>query len=528
MQQTTLAKITLSTISHMSAQFEKTKTPTDAYGSNLSGQGKTMCIDFSSPNIAKPFHAGHLRSTIIGAFLANLYESSGWKVHRWNYLGDWGKQFGLLAVGWRRFGDQKALEEDAVKHLYDVYVAINRVATPTIPEGTPEEEANKITAEGERVHDEARQFFKGMEDGDKECLDLWKLFRDLSIKKFQGTYARLNIHFDEYNGESQVSKSQMEDAVKKLKEVPGLISEDKGALIADLSKYKLEKAIVMRKDGTPLYLTRDIASIIERMTVRNEGKGFDRLVYVVASQQDLHLAQLFKLAELLGYEWAKPSEGRLMHINFGMVQGMSTRKGTVVFLEDILEQTRDNMHDVMRSNDVKYAQVHDPEATAHQVGMTAVKIQDMSGKRGNNYVFDWARMLSFEGDTGPYLQYNFARMCSVERKNKEAGLELPEDVDADKIRCDLLTESKARELVVLLASWPDVVRSAFKDHQPSTIVTYCFRLTHTIASAWEVLIVKGAERDLALARLWLFRCAREVLGSALILLTNEREWHRLE
>ncbi len=519
---TTFARLTMGTIAHMSENYAKTESPTDQYGSHKTFEGKSALVEFSSVNIAKPFHAGHLRSTIIGAFLANLYEMNGWTVQRWNYLGDWGKQFGLLAVGWKRFGSDESLKTDAVKHLYDVYVRINKVAEPTIPEGTPEAEIASIKAEAEAVHDEARKYFKGMEDGDEECLKYWRLFRDLSIKKLKETYARLNIRFDEYNGESQVSKEQVAAVMEKLKS-SDFVVEDKGALVADLTPYKLEKAIVQRKDGTPLYLTRDIASIIHRMTERNEGKGFDKLVYVIASQQDLHTAQFFKIVELMGYEWAKPSEGKLLHVNFGMVMGMSTRKGTVVFLDDILEQTRDNMHNVMRGNDAKYAQVEDPEAVADMVGMTAVKIQDMAAKRGNNYTFDWSRMLSFEGDTGPYLQYNHARMCSVERKNRDVGLELPSPINPDEIRVDLLTEKKAREILVLLANFPDVTRAAMRDHQPSTIVTYCFKLCHNVSSAWDTLQVKGAERDAALARLWLYRCAREVLGIALRLLTNTRE-----
>lgn len=521
MNTSTLMRMTLNLVNSMSATQAKTGKATDGYGSNLFGQEKTALVEFSSVNIAKPFHAGHLRSTIIGAFIANLYEANGWKVERWNYLGDWGKQFGLLAVGWGMFGDEQKLKEDAVKHLYDVYVSVNALATPDTKDMSPEQAA-EATKKGEDIHAQARAFFKGMEDGDEESLKLWRMFRDLSIEKLKETYGRLNIRFDEYNGESQVSKQDIDAAIEKLKSIPGLLFEDKGALLADLTKYKLERPIVVRTDGTPLYITRDIASIASRMR-RNDGKGFDKLVYIIASQQDLHTAQFFKLAELMGYEWAQPKENRLLHINFGMVQGMSTRKGTVVFLDDILNQTRDNMLGVMQKNEVKYAQVEDPLGTADMVGMTAVKIQDMSGKRINNYTFNWERMLSFEGDTGPYLQYNHARMCSVERKNAAEGLILPNPVpNPEEINTDLLTEPKARELVLLIALWPETIRAAFKDNQPSTIVTYCFKLTHVIASAWEVLIVKGQERDLALARLWLYRCAREVLGSALRLLTNIR------
>lgn len=474
-----------------------------SYGSNYSGKGKLCLVEFSSPNIAKPFHAGHLRSTIIGAFLANLYEANGWDVKRLNYLGDWGKQFGLLALGWRRFGDEQKLQENPVQHLFDVYVEINKLAS---------EEGGK----GEQIHDEAREFFKGMEDGKEENLLEWERFRNLSIEKYKETYARLNVHFDEYRGESKVRKHHIEDTLSKLRTMDFVSREENGALLADLSKFKLEKAVVERKDGTPLYLTRDIPEAEQRY----EQYKFDKMIYVISSQQDLHCAQFFKILELLGHPWAQKESEGLLHINFGMVQGMSTRKGTVVFLDHILDETKEQMHDVMRKNEVKYAQLEDPERTADIVGMTAIKIQDMAGKRINNYTFDWKRMFSFEGDTGPYLQYNHVRLCSMERMNAEDGLVLPkEDLDFETMRTERLQMPEALEIVWLLAQWPDVVRTASRDHQASTIVTFCFKLTHAISSAWEKLIVKNQERDDALVRLWLYRCAKDVLSSALRLLT---------
>ena len=474
-----------------------------SYGSNYSGKGKLCLVEFSSPNIAKPFHAGHLRSTIIGAFLANLYEANGWDVKRLNYLGDWGKQFGLLALGWRRFGDEQKLQENPVQHLFDVYVEINKLAS---------EEGGK----GEQIHDEAREFFKGMEDGKEENLLEWERFRDLSIEKYKETYARLNVHFDESRGESKVRKHHIEDTLSKLRTMDFVSREENGALLADLSKFKLEKAVVERKDGTPLYLTRDIPEAEQRY----EQYKFDKMIYVISSQQDLHCAQFFKILELLGHPWAQKESEGLLHINFGMVQGMSTRKGTVVFLDHILDETKEQMHDVMRKNEVKYAQLEDPERTADIVGMTAIKIQDMAGKRINNYTFDWKRMFSFEGDTGPYLQYNHVRLCSMERMNAEDGLVLPkEDLDFETMRTERLQVPEALEIVWLLAQWPDVVRTASRDHQASTIVTFCFKLTHAISSAWEKLIVKNQERDDALVRLWLYRCAKDVLSSALRLLT---------
>lgn len=503
----TLTNLTLSTVDALcKATKDKNGVVKSAYGTNQTGKGKSIIVEFSSPNIAKPFHAGHLRSTIIGAFIANLYEANGWYVERWNYLGDWGKQFGLLAVAWNKMGSEEELEKDAVTHLYNIYVAINKEA-----EANPE------------LHAEARAFFKKMEDGDETAVGLWRKFRDLSIKKYIETYARLNIHFDVYSGESQVRKESIQEMIQKLRESPYVEREDNGALLVNLKKYKLEKAIVERSDGTPLYITRDLGEVKQRWEkfVEQRGAGFDKMIYVVASQQDLHLAQFFKVLELLDYDFAK--NGRLQHINFGMVLGMSTRKGTAVFLDHILDETMENMHDVMRKNEVKYAQVEDKERTADIVGMTAVKIQDMAGRRGNNYNFDWSRMLSFEGDTGPYLQYNHVRLCSVERRVAETdNLKLPESpLNISELKLDLLSEAKARDIILLLASWPDTVKFATKELQPSTIVQYCFKLTHAVSSAWEVLIVKGQEHDVAMARLFMYRCAKSVLGAALRLLTIE-------
>ncbi len=423
---------------------------TGGYGTNTSGAGKRVVLDFSSPNIAKPFHAGHLRSTIIGAFLANLYEANGWEAVRLNYLGDWGKQFGILAVGFEKYGSEEELARDPITHLYEVYVKINKdgEADPT-------------------VHDRARAFFVGMEKQEPEAIALWTKFRDLSIVKYKETYARLNIYFDIYSGESQVSNACQEEAITLMRQA-GLLEDSKGATIVDLEKYKLGKTIVRKGDGTFVYITRDIGGAKERW----EKYHFDKLLYVVASQQDLHNAQLFQVLKDMNYDWAD----RLAHINFGMVMGMSTRKGTAVFLEQILNESRDVMHEQMKSNEAKYAQVAEPELTSDKLGITAVKIQDMAAKRINNYDFKWSRMTSFEGDTGPYLQYAHVRLSSVERKNApEVVLPAPEK-RAEVINTALLTEPKAREIISLLAVYPDTVKLALKSLEPATIVTWCFRL----------------------------------------------------
>ncbi|CAE6523805.1 unnamed protein product [Rhizoctonia solani] len=462
------------------------------YGSNSSGAGKTLIIEYSSPNIAKQFHVGNLRSTIIGGFLENVYKANGWDVLGMNYLGDWGKQFGMIAVGFDKYGSEEELARDAIKHLYDVYVKINA-------------DANN----DESVHDAARAYFKRMEDGDESALQNWRRWRDLSIEKYKEEYARLNIAFDVYSGESQVGADTIKTAVNRLKEM-GLVTESKGAQVIDLEKFKLGKAVIQKQDGTSLYLTRDIAAAIERY----EKYKFDRMIYVIASQQDLHCAQFFKTLELMEYPWAKTLE----HVNFGMVLGMSTRKGTAVFLDDVIREAASVMKDKMMSNEEKYNAIEDPEAVAQEIGLSAIKIQDMSAKRINNYSFNWSRMTSFEGDTGPYLQYAHVRLSSISRKNPEL-LPLPA---AEKIQTDLLTEPQAREMVFLLASYPDVVRVACEKNEPSGVVTFAMRLSHAISSAWDPLPVKGLAADqieVARARLWLFLCARDVLGAAMRLLS---------
>lgn len=351
-----------------------------------------MIVEFSSPNIAKPFHAGHLRSTIIGGFLANLHTVMGWDVIKMNYLGDWGKQYGLLANGYKRFGNEEELLKNPIGHLFDVYVKINGIVSEqdapikALKEQIKaKKEKNEDASELEKElaplvdasEDEAaRRYFKSMEDGDEAALALWRRFRDLSIKKYRETYARLNIDFDVYSGESQVKDESMKAAYDTL-EKSGVAEKSDGAVIVDFTKHgakKLGKAIIIRKDGTPLYLTRDIGAITER----DEAYHFDKMIYVVAAQQDLHLAQLFKITELMGH---KELANRCQHINFGMVRGMSTRKGTVKFLDDVLRDVADKMHEVMQKNEEKYKQIEDPKATADILGITSVMVQDMSGKR---------------------------------------------------------------------------------------------------------------------------------------------------
>ncbi|WYZ40969.1 hypothetical protein EsH8_IV_001310 [Colletotrichum jinshuiense] len=474
---------------------------------------KKIIVEFSSPNIAKPFHAGHLRSTIIGGFIANLYDGAGWDVTRVNYLGDWGKQYGLLALGFNKFGSEEALSADPINHLFEVYVKISKATADEKEEITAKEQAGEdvTSLKDNSLDEQARKYFKAMVAGDESAVAQWKRFRDLSITRYKQTYARLNIHFDEYSGESQVAEADMEAAAKKLEEMK-ISEESEGAVIIDFTKHvpgkagkSLERPIIRKKDGTALYLTRDISELLHREKKYN----FDHMIYVVASQQDLHLKQLFKIIELMGYsETAK----KCQHINFGMVLGMSTRKGTVKFLDDILRDVGDKMHEVMRKNEAKYNQVADPEGTADILGISSVMVQDMSGKRINNYKFDMDTMTSFEGDTGPYLQYAHARLCSIFRK---AGVAEEEIAKAD---LSLLAEKHAIELIRVLGQYPDVVQNTLKTLEPTTVLTYLFRLTHVVSSSYDHLRIVGSEPEIQKARLALYGAARTVLYNGMRLL----------
>ncbi|KAL2135301.1 hypothetical protein VTI74DRAFT_9069 [Chaetomium olivicolor] len=480
---------------------------------------KKVIVEFSSPNIAKEFHAGHLRSTIIGAFIANLYETMGWDVVKLNYLGDWGKQFGLLAVGWQRFGSEDELAREPLKHLLNVYARINSVFKLEEEASKKARDEGRDTAEIESqgLFAERNAFFRRMEDGDEEALALWKRFRDISIERYIATYGRLNISFDEYSGESQVKTATILK-VEALLQEKGVYEENNGSWVIDFEKHGsrgLGVAIVRGRTGTTTYLLRDVAAVLER----DEKYAFDKMIYVVSTEQDLYFRRVFRTLELMG---RADLASRLQHVNFGKVMGMSSRLGNVQLLGDILDQSRDAMHEVMRRNAVKYAQVEDPDTVAEAVGISAVMVQDMSGKRIHNYPFDINRMTSFEGDTGPYLQYCHARLNSILRK---AGL-IRDDLihhlagHLDGLDADAMNKPHCVDLLRLMAQYPDVTATALRNLEPSTVFTYLFRLAHQLSSCYDVLQVVGAGggRDVMLARATLYEGARQVLENGMRLL----------
>ena len=455
----------------------------EKYGTSNEGAGKKVIVEYSSPNIAKPFHAGHLRSTILGNFLVTTHKAGGFDVIGINWLGDWGVQFGKLAVGFEKWGNEEALQKEALRHLYEVYVKVNAACN-----------------EDKVLDKEAHEFFRKMEDGEEASLKVWNRFRDLSISDLNKTYKRLNIAFDVISGESHMNHEIEDEALATLKE-KGLLREDQGATIVPLKEVsKLPNAILRKSDDTTLYLTRDIAAAIERYREFH----FEKMFYVVSAQQSLHFEQLFKTLELMGHDWAK----KCVHVPFGMVKGMSTRKGTAVFLDDILNEARSTMLEVMSKNTGKIDELdEDPEKVADVVGVSAVVVQDFNARRIKDYDFQWARMTSFEGHTGPYLQYAHARLCSVERK---CGFPLNPAADVT-----LLKEKEAHILLMEIARFPEVIRQAREALEPITLVSYLYDLAHAISVAHSALWVKGREQDLADARLMLYHVARVTLGNGL-------------
>ncbi|KAF8933444.1 Arginyl-tRNA synthetase [Haplosporangium bisporale] len=489
------------------------------------GKGQVVAIDYSSPNIAKPFHGGHLRGTILGNFTTRLLRGFGYKVIGINYLGDWGKQYGLMAVGFDRYGDRARLHEDPIKHLYEVYVKIN-----------------KDIAENPGLDKKANEYFKQMEEGDPTVLNLWQEFRTLSIEVYKVMYQRLGIEFDVYSGESESAK-WVPQAYQLLRDKGLLTEQEDGAWVVDLEEYGLGVCTLRRADGTTLYLTRDVAACLQRA----EQFKFDRHLYMIGDDQNLHLKRLFKIMELAFKDkvesspsslqssqdisvWPPHWSHALKHISFGKVQGMSTRKGNAVFLEDILDTARSTMLEKMKENESKFEAVKAVQSTtnsertqdtgelvADTLGISAVVIQDFQAKSSKGYEFSWKRMTESTGNTGIYLQYAHARLCGIQEKS---GTRLNRDANTD-----LLTEPEAFELANMISMYPEITRSTLQTLEPSMIVNYLFGLSHAISAANQVLQVKSVaesgDRELAEARMLLLWAARTTLGNGMRILGLE-------
>ncbi len=415
------------------------------FGRSDIGGNKKVIVEFSSPNIAKPFHIGHIRSTVIGNSLSKIYDALGYDVFKINHLGDYGTQFGKMICAYRRWGNREDVINSPIKTLLGYYTKFH-VEVEEHPE----------------LEDEARAIFTKLEQGSKEEVELWQWFREESLKEFQRVYDMLGIEFDSYNGESFYS-DKMPRVEKELLD-KGLLQESKGAQVVDLEEYKLGTALIKKSDGSSLYITRDIAAAV----YRKENYDFYKNIYVVATQQNLHFQQLFKIIELMGYDWAN----QCVHVPFGMVRleegTMSTRHGRVVFLEDVLNGAIEKTREIIEE---KNPNIENLEEITSQVGIGAVVFNELSNNRIKDYTFKWDQILNFDGETGPYVQYTHARCASLLRKAGEdivAKAQDPKNVDFA-----LLAKSDSvYELTKLIYAFPGVVEQAGEKYEPSIITRH--------------------------------------------------------
>lgn len=464
------------------------------YGKSDIGGNKKAVVEFSAPNIAKPFHIGHIRSTVIGNAINNIYDYIGYDTERVNHLGDYGTQFGKMIVAYRKWGNKEDVEREPIKTLLTYYTKFH------------EESENDPSLE-----DEAREAFAKLEQGSKDEKELWQWFRDESLKEFTRVYDLLGISFDSYAGESFYS-DKMQRVLDELNE-KGLLEESDGAQIVDLEEYKLGKALITKRDGSTLYITRDIAAAI----YRKEHYDFYKNLYIVASQQNLHFQQWIKIVELMGYEWAKDC----VHIPFGLVSledgTMSTRAGRVVFLEDVLlraiEQTKQIIID-------KNVNTDDIDKTAKEVGIGAVIFQELSNNRIKDYVFSWDKVLNFEGETGPYVQYSHARAASVLRKAGEEGESIlnAQYKSDDNVGADYLTSTSGYELAKLIYQFPQVIIEAADKYEPSIITRHIVNVAQSFNKFYHdeyILVDDDNERK---AKLRLVAASKATIQNGLKLL----------
>ncbi|CAG2246283.1 RARS [Mytilus edulis] len=542
----------------------------DTYGYHgIIKDKQTILVEYSSPNIAKPFHAGHLRSAIIGNFISNLYEAVGHKVIRINYLGDWGTQYGkcitrsthtsdwgtqygkcitqsthtsdwgtqygkcitqsthtsdwgtqygkcitqsthtsdwgtqygLLAQGFNKYGNKEDLNKDPMKHLYMVYVKIN--------EDVAKEQQNSGPDKHEKgeTHRKSLEIFRNMEQGTaSEDLQLWKHFRDISIEKYREVYERLNIKFTDYEGESMYSKKSLE-LIEELKQRDLLHIDDttgKGYIDIEDEKDNI-KAVVQKSDGSTLYLTRDIAAVLDR----HKRYNFDRTHYVVEDGQDLHFKMLKGILQKLNVPWIQ-RYGDQIHIRFGRISNLSTRKGKAVFLDDILNEAKRKDNKTIHSKQTS-KEVDSTETVADILGVSSIIVQDLKEKRLNTYKFSWDKVLSFKGDSGIVLQYAHARLCSL---IDQCGC----DIHSTDFDTKYLTEPEAIQLILHIASYEDTVDKCLTSLEACHLVHYLFSLSKFISVAHRNLKVKDQPKEIAQARLQVFKCAKTTLANGMTLL----------
>ena len=439
-----------------------------------------MVLDYSSPNVAKPFHIGHLGTTVIGHSLKKLHEFAGYHCVGINYLGDWGTQFGKLIVAYRRWGNREMVEEGGVDKLVELYVRFHQEAE-----------------ENAALNDEARAEFHKLEEGDAENRALWKWFVEISLAEYQKTYRQLGITFDSYKGESFYT-DKMPAQVEILRE-KGLLKIDDGASIVDLSAYGMPPCLILKRDGSTLYPTRDIAAAVYRQNTYH----FDKAIYVTSAGQSLHFAQWFKVVELMGYDWYN----RLVHVPYGTVSingaKLATRTGNVVLLKDLFAAAIEEVKGIMTEKNPDLA---GKEEIAEAVGVGAIVFYYLSNNRGKDINFVMEDALNFDGNTGPYAQYTYARTCSVLRRAGDAATET---------RDLKLTAPEETALLKTLAKFPEKVLAALSDYEPSVITRYILDVASAFNRFYHNCPILGAEDEaVRRTRLSLTRAAKQVLGNA--------------
>ena len=459
----------------------------DLFGRQDIGGGKTVIVEYSSPNIAKPFHIGHIRSTVIGNAIYKLYDAIGYKVVRINHLGDYGTQFGKMITAYRRWGNEEEVKKEPIKTLLSYYVRFHQEA-----ENDPS------------LDQEARETFAKLEHGEEEEVRIWKWFREESLKEFTRVYDMLGITFDSYNGESFYS-DKMPAVIQELRD-KGLLQESQGAQIVDLSQWNMSPALITKSDGTSLYITRDIAAAI----YRKKTYDFYKCIYVVASQQNLHFQQWFKVLDLMGYEWSKDC----IHVNFGLVSledgTMSTRNGRVVFLEDVLNRAVEKTAEIVREKGVNTESI---EETSKTVGIGAVIFQELSNSRIKDYVFNWDNVLNFDGETGPYVQYTHARAASVLKNAGFSG-----SFDVASMDLSYISGGSAYELIKEIYRFPEVIADAAEKYEPSVLTRHIVDIAQAFNKFYHdehILVENEQEKQ---AKLLLTYAAKQTIKNGLELL----------
>lgn len=457
-------------------------------GSDL-GKDQTICIDYSSPNVAKNFHVGHLRTTIIGNSLYKIHSKLGYNVVRINHLGDWGTQFGKLIVAYKAWGSKEAVEKDGISELMKLYVKFH-------------EEADKRP----ELVDEARAWFNKMENGDEEALSIWQWFKDISLVEYKRTYNLLGMDFDYYLGES-FYRDKCQAVVDRIKDA-GLLKESEGAMIVDLSDYDMAPCIITKKDGSSIYATRDLAAIF----YRKETYKFSKCLYVTGQEQKLHFAQVFKVVELLGNEWAKD---QLIHIPYGLVSlegaKLSTRSGNIIYAEDILRDAIEKSLEIITE---KSPNLPNKEDVAKKVGVGAVLFNDLYNQRIKDVSFSWDKVLNFDGETGPYVQYTHARCCSVVRMAETFDPSAPVDYS-------LITEQDAIELLKEINRFPDVVKDAADKYEPSVVARFAVDVAQAFNKFYNSTRINVDDAALKNARVMLTYLTKNTISEALNLLGIE-------